>query len=319
MINIKIKENDANQRVDRFLQKLMPNAGKNFLMRMLREKKIKVNKKKCEPSYLLLEGDDVTIYFSDETFEKFSKGRREVFNKTKIEIVYEDENVIIIDKPAGLLCHVSNNLKEPNVVDGVINYLREKGEYNPRDEHSFVPAISNRLDRNTAGLVIAAKNANTLRTMNELIKNREIQKLYHAIVRGKMDFNGILKNSFEKNEKKNMVKVTKDGEKSMESVITTIKSASDFSLVKIELITGRTHQIRLQLKLLKHPIIGDNKYGDIGFNNSLNIKDKNHQRLVAGELVFPKLEGDLESLSDKSFKSKYLEELIDDYRSLTDE
>lgn len=319
MINIKIKENDANQRVDRFLQKLMPNAGKNFLMRMLREKKIKVNKKKCEPSYLLSEGDDVTIYFSDETFKKFSKGRREVFNKTKIEIVYEDENVLIVDKPAGLLCHVSNNLKEPNVVDGVINYLRENGEYNPRDEHSFVPAISNRLDRNTAGLVIAAKNANALRCVNELIKNREIKKLYHAIVRGKMDFNGTMKNSFEKNENKNMVKLSKEGDKSMESVITTIESADDFSLVKIELITGRTHQIRLQLKLLKHPIIGDNKYGDIAFNNSLNIKDKNHQRLVAGELVFPELSGDLESLSKKSFKSKYLDELFNDYRSLTDE
>lgn len=318
MINIKINENDKNQRIDRFLMKLMPNANKNFLMRMLREKKIKLNYKKVTPSYNIELDDEIQIYFSDETFNKFSKGKRDVFNKTKIDIIYEDKDVLIVDKPSGLLCHVAKNLKEKNLVDGVINYLYSKGEYNPRKENTFVPSICNRLDRNTSGLVIAAKNANALREINDLIKKREIKKFYLAIVRGRLNYNGILKNSYKKNESKNKMVVVDDDldDKEMISNIKTVECDDNFSLINIELITGRTHQIRLQLNSLNHPIIGDNKYGEKEFNENVGLKHSNRQQLVACELVFPTFEGSLNNLSNKVFVSKYKNDLLELYNHL---
>lgn len=316
MINIEVKPNDSNQRIDRFLLKLMPNANKNFMMRMLREKKIKLNNQKADPAELIQEGDNIQIYFSDETFDKFSSKKEKSKNNIKLDIVYEDVNIAILDKPTGILCHFANNLKEPNLVDSFINYLSDKSEYNPRDEHSFVPSLCNRLDRNTSGLVIAAKNAESLRKINELIKEHKIQKYYFAIVKGELVYDGYIENSYSKNEKKNMMNLEKNSNsgKIMKSKISTIKSNRDFSLIKIELITGKTHQIRLQLKTLGAPIIGDNKYGDIDFNNKLNIKNNNHQKLVSGELVFPEIEGKLSYLSNKKFVSKYKSELFNLYK-----
>ncbi|MCI6610360.1 MAG: RluA family pseudouridine synthase [Ezakiella sp.] len=316
MINIEVKQNDANQRIDRFLLKLMPNANKNFMMRMLREKKIKLNKEKADPSKFIQEGDSIQIYFSDETFDKFSYKEEKSKNNIKLDIVYEDENIAILDKPSGVLCHFANNLKEPNLVDSFISYLTDKREYNPRDEHSFVPSLCNRLDRNTSGLVIAAKNAESLRKINELIKEHKIKKYYFAIVKGELIYDGYMENSYSKNENKNMMNLEKNlnSGKMMKSKISTIKSGKDFSLIKVELITGKTHQIRLQLKTLGAPIIGDNKYGDIDFNNKLNVKNTNHQKLVSGEIVFPKIEGNLSYLSNKKFVSKYKSELFNLYK-----
>lgn len=318
MKKIIVKENDAKQRADRFLNKLLPNANKNFIMKMMRKKNIVNNGKKMSASDILETGDEITLFFSDETYEKFSK-KKNNYSQVKLDIVYEDENILVLDKPRGLLSHSAENLREKNLIDGAISYLIEKGEYNPRLENTFVPALCNRLDRNTSGLVIVGKNSHALKTINEKIRSRDFKKIYNAIVVGSFDYEGKMTNQMVKDENKNRSKIVKDDGIVMESDFKPIITGERYSLVEIDLITGRTHQIRLQLSNMKHPILGDPKYGIYSANRKLEaLNMKNHQLLSSVEIIFPEMEGDLEYLSHKHFISKYKKEIREVHKKIND-
>ena len=319
MKKIIIGENDKDQRADRFLSKLLPNANKNFIMKMIRKKNIVNNNSKMNASDILKLGDEITLFFSDQTYEKFSK-KSNSYAHIKLDIVYEDQNIIVIDKPSGLLSHSADNMRDKNLIDGVIAYLIEKGEYNPREENSFVPALCNRLDRNTAGLVIVGKNSLSLKTLNSKIKERDFKKIYNSIVLGEFTLNGLVEDRMIKDDKKNRSNITKsDSGIIMQSYFKTLIAGEKYSLVEIDLITGRTHQIRTQLSNLKHPILGDPKYGNYGANKKLDtLGMKNHQLLASVEMILPKMDGELEYLSDKRFVSRYKNELSEVYKKLNE-
>lgn len=317
MKKIIVGENDKGQRADRFLSKLLPNANKNFIMKMIRKKNIVNNSKRMNASDILNKGDEITIYFSDETFEKFSK-KDNTYAHINLDIVYEDENILVVDKASGLLSHSASNNREKNLIDGVIAYLIESGQYSPRNENSFIPALCNRLDRNTAGLVIVGKNAVALKTINEKIRERDFKKIYNAIVLGNFTFNGLIEDRMVKDDKKNRTNIVKSKDGTlMQSDVKPIIAGEKYSLVEIDLITGRTHQIRAQLAHLNHPILGDPKYGSYSANRKLDILDmKNHQLLASVEMILPQMEGDLEYLSNKKFTSKYKSKLMEVYKKL---
>ena len=203
-----INENDANQRLDKFITKAAPLLPKNLLYKYIRLKRIKLNRKKAQISTRLNVGDVVDMYINDEFFEKKESVYDFMYASKKLNIIYEDENILLIDKPEGLIVHPDNTEFRDTLITRIQRYLYEKGEYNPENENSFSPALANRIDRNTGGIVIAAKNSETLRILNEKIKHRELDKYYLCLI------HGILENKedtlvayLSKNEDKNIVKV----------------------------------------------------------------------------------------------------------------
>ena len=282
MRDIEVNNNDSGQRIDRFLKKYLNNASTSMIQKFLRTKKIKVNRKKVDSSYILALNDVINIFIYEEELEKLivSKSKKYSYSK-KLDIVYEDENIIVMNKPKNLLSHASS--KEDygnNLVDFMIGYLLEKGDYNPRAEKTFVPAIINRLDRNTSGLVIGAKNSKALRELNRL-KENSIEKYYKTIVSGKVKKNFVINEKLEKDEEKNN---------------------DEFSLLKIKLITGRTHQIRSHLSSKGFYIIGDIKYGNAKVNKFFRDNfDLRSQFLHAETIIFKNIVGDLSYLNNKEF------------------
>lgn len=306
MRKIQLKQNDAGQRADRFLTKHFPKAPKNFLMRMLRKKNITRNQARLLPEDILQDGDVLEMFFSDETYEKFrpTKGR---YAGCKPHVMYEDRHLMICDKEPGLLSHVASDLRERNLLDGLLAYLVDKGEYDPRSEQSFVPALCHRLDRNTAGLVLFGKTAKGLQTANTWIRERKLQKKYYAIVEGKADFSGELRG------KSIAVGDTPAG-KEMISSVRTLMVHRQYSFVEIVLRTGRTHQIRQQMASLGHPILGDTRYG--GHKPpSRSVFQKQH--LAAVELAFPVVDDpDFSPISGRIFRSSYAGLLEQIFRDL---
>lgn len=300
MKEIKINENDNDQRLDRFLVKFFPNATKSFLMKMLRKKNIVLNGKKASGDERVMTGDVIKVFFSDETFEKFTETPKR-FNPNIIDlnIVYEDENIAIIDKDEGVLSHATKDGFEKNVVDSFIKYLIDKKEFSPRNENTFRPALANRLDRNTKGLLIGCKNYEALKEMTKLIKDRKINKYYKTIVKGKFDVDETFEVGYEKNEKKNMMKLSDDGAE-MITHFKTIAMKNNFTELEVLLLTGKTHQIRFHLKMLKHPIVGDRKYGDAAVNTRLGSLI-NNQLLYSYKISFPEIDGFFNYLSNKDF------------------
>lgn len=290
MKTVVINKNDANQRVDKFVSKFCKNMPQSMLYKAIRKKRIKVNGKKTEINYRLCEGDRVDLYINDEFF--ITSPYEEYKNITpKIDIIYEDENIILMDKKAGMLSHDNKGEKSDTLVNNMKAYLYQKGEYKPEDEHSFAPSLCNRIDRNTAGIVIAAKNAASLKLINEKIKNREIKKYYLCLAEGIFEEKeGILKGSLTKNHEENKVYIKNDGEKDIVTKYKVIKENADTTIAEIELITGRTHQIRAHLSSIGHPLVGDVKYG-------AKTKLKNHigQVLCAYKIKF--------DFSDENFLS----------------
>ncbi len=302
-----ISKNDAGQRLDKFISKAVPALPKSLMYKYIRTKRIKVNSKRSDISTKLYENDVVDMYINDEFFAP-SDERYDFLSASKnIDIVYEDENIILLNKKVGLLSHPDETEYNDTLITRVKRYLYEKGDYNPKDENSFAPALVNRIDRNTGGIVIAAKNAESLRILNQKLKDREMEKYYLCVVHGILKKkNGTLIGWLTKDEKKNRVDVYKSekpGTKEIRTKYEVIDEKDGLSLVEVELLTGRTHQIRAHFASIGHPLLGDGKYGTNALNKSLGYKK---QFLYSYRLrfTFESDAGCLEYLNNKSFEVK---------------
>lgn len=288
MKKISVNKNDAGNRLDKFINKCFPNIPYSLLYKYIRKKRIKVNGKKEEISYRLKENDILELYINDELLEKSNKSSDFKAASEDIEILYEDDNIMIINKKAGLIVHPDDDIKVDCLVNRIKNYLFKKGEFNPENENSFAPALVNRIDRNTSGIVIAAKNAESLRILNLKMKERELHKKYICILCGTLKKDTeILKAFLDKNSSENKVYISdKMKNKNYKTILTkylVIDKSKKFTLAEIELLTGRTHQIRAHMAYLGHPLLGDGKYGVNRINREMGYK---YQALCAYKLKF---------------------------------
>ena len=285
---LKIKKNDAGQRLDKFLSKAVKGLPASLMYKYIRTKKIKVNRRRCEQSYVLQEGDEIQLFIREEFFASPERDDGALSRITpKLDIVYEDENILLCNKRPGVLVHEDDSARDNTLIMHIKAYLCQKGEYDPLSEQSFAPALCNRIDRNTGGIVIAAKNAEALRVMNEKIKNDEIRKFYLCAVHGKMSKKSdTLTGYLKKNSANNLVAISdkpKDGYKNIITKYKTLAINSDASLLEVELVTGRTHQIRAHMAHIGHALIGDGKYG---INRNDKAKGYKYQALYSYRLVF---------------------------------
>jgi len=289
MVEFLISENDGNQRLDKFLKKYLKNAPLSHIYKLIR-KDVKVNGKRQKPETVLHPGDQLILFISEEDEQAFKSIKAVSKQKRQFEIAHEDENLIIVSKPFGLLTHGDAFEKKNTLVNQVMGYLIENGGYDP-SEKAFSPAPVNRLDRNTTGLVIFGKNSVALKTLNLMIGERNhIRKYYKTIVAGEIKKDLTLKGKLEKDTIENKVSILdEDGSvgKEIETVVRVVDKAKGFTLVEVELITGRTHQIRAHLAHAGYPIIGDTKYGNKRLNWEINKKyDLTTQILHAERLYF---------------------------------
>ena len=281
-----ITKNDADQRADRFIQKAVPKLPNGKMYKFLREKKIKLNGKRCEISTRLQEGDVMRMYISDEFFE--TPSAPDVSDiPSEISVVYEDENILVANKPTGLVVHEDNENTVDTLINRITKYLIEKGEYDPASEQSFAPALCNRIDRNTEGLVLCAKNAESLRILNAAIRDRELKKSYLCVTVGiPREREGTIKTYLEKVERENTVYVRHEKTPNAKTAITkyrVLKTTDELALCEVELITGRTHQIRVHMAHIGCPLLGDGKYGRNEPNRRYKMRS---QALCAHRLEF---------------------------------
>ena len=302
-----IGPNDAGQRLDRFLAKAVPLLPASLAQKYIRIKRIKLGGARVERDTRLKAGDVLQLYINDEFFEKPREDNAYLTVATpKLNIVYEDENILLADKRPGLAVHPHDGAEYGRtLIDHIQAYLYQKREWSPRGENSFAPALCNRIDRNTGGIVIAAKNAESLRILNQKIKDRELDKRYLAIVEGvPKPRKGSLKGYLFKDAKKNRVFVTdtpQTGSKSCQTNYVVLANTNKLSLVECELITGRTHQIRAQFAHAGHPLLGDGKYGKLSKDAG-----RNYQALYSYKLTFTFTTdgGILEYLNGKTFRAQ---------------
>ena len=315
-----IGKNDAGQRLDRYLAKAVPLLPASLAQKYIRIKRIKRNGGRCQRDDRLEIGDVLQLYINDEFFDAPREDNAYLtVAAPKLNIVYEDDQIILVDKRPGLAVHPHDGAEYGRtLIDHIQAYLYQKREWNPREENSFAPALCNRIDRNTGGIVIAAKTAEALRVMNQKIKDRELDKRYLAIVEGiPKPQKGTLKGYLFKDAKKNRVFVTdtpQTGSKSCETRYEVLASHQGLSLVECELVTGRTHQIRAQFAHAGHPLLGDGKYGKLD-----KRFDRTYQALYSYKLTFQFTTdaGALAYLNGKSFqvqKVDFVEEYFPEYR-----
>ncbi len=306
MKELTVKPNDAGQRLDRFVGKAVPLLPEALLQKYIRLKRIKLGGKGARRDTRLAAGDVIQLYINDEFFEKPREDNAWLKVGTpRLNIVYEDGNLLLLDKKPGVLCHSAGAWDYNTLIAHVQAYLAQKGEWRPKEENAFAPALCNRIDRNTGGIVIAAKNAEALRILNEKIRDREIEKYYLCAVQGRpKPPQGRLENVLFKDAKKNQVFVKERPEPGARTAVTeyrVLKSAGALSLVECRLLTGRTHQIRVQMAHAGWPLLGDGKYGSERFNRDY---DEKGQALYSYRIVFdfPTDAGLLNYLKGKEFR-----------------
>lgn len=306
MKTIEIKENDGGQRLDKYLSKRFKTMPKSLMYKYIRTKYIKLNGRKCDKADFIKTGDVLTLYIKDEFFEE-NPDKEYEFTKApyKLDIIYEDENIILIDKKPGVIVHQDKSYHFDCLVMRVQHYLYKKGEYNPDEEKAFTPALVNRIDRNTGGIVIAAKNAEALRILNGKIKTREVEKYYLALLCGKPKYDsGIMRDYLIKNNSTNKVKIFKKPVENSKEIITEyriLETDGKKTLAEIKLHTGRTHQIRAHMAFIGCPLVGDSKYG----KNKKNFINDKYQSLYAYKIRFNfKTDaGKLNYLNEKEFET----------------
>ncbi len=307
MREIKITENEMSQRIDKFLLKYLNKAPKSFVFKMIRKKNIKVNDAKVAENYLLEKGDVITLYLSDETIDTFKDDvtTQEVSFAKPIDIIFEDNNILIINKPAGVLSQSNSKDTKDDMVSRVTYYLSKGDNYKENIDLGFKPSISNRLDINTSGIIICGKNQSSVISLNSAIKEHKIDKHYYVLVKGSVTSSDTLYGYHTKDEETNTVRIEKHRPKYGEctEVITKyepVKTNGTYSLLKVTLVTGKSHQIRAHLQSIGLYVIGDRKYGD----NETNIYFKrkfgiSNQLLHAYEVSFFDMPQNLEYLNEK--------------------
>ncbi len=304
MKTIIIKKNDSGQRLDKFLSKKFKTLPLSLMNKYIRKKDIKINGKRAENSTLLFEGDVLTLYIPEEFFAGAPKEDSFMSLKPNLKVVFEDENILIADKPSGLICHSDEKETHNTLIDNIKAYLYQKGEYDPKVENSFAPSLCNRIDRNTCGIVIAAKNAEALRVVNLIIKEKQLKKTYLAAVHGEFkEKNGVYHSYMKKDKSKNMVFSKNERiDSSYKEAITEYKVidfVDNLSLVEVNLVTGRTHQIRVHFSDNGHPLLGDGKYS---VNKSDREKGYKFQALCSYKMKFNVPDGELLSyLNGRTF------------------
>ena len=308
--NIEIKPNDAGQRLDRFLRKYLPKATLSGIYKMIR-KDVKVNGKRSKLDVFLEEGDIITLYLDDEKIDKLSVRKKITRTDRTFKIIYEGDNVLIVFKNPGILTHGDANEKKNHLTNQVVSYLIDTGSYNPRFSNTFSPSPANRLDRNTSGLVVFGKNTDSLRRLNEIFKNRDIEKSYlticQGVIKAPLDLHGYMeKVEVNGNFRTCISETSNQKSKAIHTKVNPLKYGEykgvKYTLTEVELMTGRMHQIRAHLSYIGHPIVGDSKYG----GREIRELDVRNQLLCANKLSFPKFADDdiLVELSEKTFETK---------------
>jgi len=312
MTELIIKKNDAGQRADRFLAKAYPNLKPPLVCKLMRKKRIKLNGAKTEPNVILKEGDVFRFYLGEELLSKKADRKPSGDISPEINVIFEDGNILLVDKPAGLVVHEDNDNTADTLINRILSYLRGKGEYVPENENSFTPALVNRIDRNTSGIVIAAKNAESLRVLNQKIRDRELQKLYLCAVRGVPEPRSATLTAYlKKLSEENRVLISDKPRPDYLTIRTkyrVLESRGELSLVEVDLLTGRTHQIRAHFAHIGHPLLGDGKYGENAFNKRYGAK---FQALCSYKLRFEFTSdaGCLEYLNGREFTVGETDEL----------
>ncbi|MBQ6848108.1 MAG: RluA family pseudouridine synthase [Clostridia bacterium] len=318
-----VTKNDAGLRLDKFVVKICPTLPSSLMFKYIRTKRIKINGRRGEISTRLNEGDIVSAYINDEFFTQVKPKYSFLTAPATLDVVYEDQNILLVDKKQGLLVHPDKNEYTNTLIDRIQHYLYKKEEYDPKNENSFAPALANRIDRNTGGIVIAAKNAEALKILCDKIKRREMDKRYLAVIHGvpkkKAD---TLEGFLEKNESKNQVYLKNfktDDAKTIKTKYRVLESKKNLSLVEIELLTGRTHQIRAHMASIGHPLLGEGKYNKSAEDRKMGF-DKQALYSYSLKFNFSTDAGILNYLNGRRFtvqKVWFAEELFgDNYRSL---